>query len=102
MGRKTGRKKEGEKCSITLDTAIIEDEALLRELLREIQSKRKTMKLVVSDKIKLILDNEDLNKYEAEIKERVGAKEIEYKKIDKPTGKAQYKETVIKFKFEKA
>ena len=37
-----------------------------------------------------------------EIKERVGAKEIEYKKIDKPTGKAQYKETVIKFKFEKA
>jgi len=101
IGAGAGIKKEGERCSITLDTTIIEDEALLRELLREVQSKRKAMKLVVGDKIKLILDNEDLNKFEAEIKEHVGAREIVYRKIDKPLGKVEYKETVIKFKFEK-
>ena len=61
-----------------LDTAVDEDEALLAELLREIQKARKSMGLVVSDKIELVLNNKDMKRFEKVIKDKVGAASIRF------------------------
>ncbi len=73
----------------------LKEEAMLRELLREIQAHRKQRNLVVKDKILLHLDNKKFEKYAKEIKEKVGAEKIQFGKIDKPF-------SVIDFEGEKA
>ncbi|MFC2143335.1 isoleucine--tRNA ligase [Candidatus Aenigmatarchaeota archaeon] len=94
-------KKDIEGMKIYLDITVIEDEALLRELIRDVQSKRKEKGLVVTDKIKLSMDSEELKKFEDLIKEKVGAVELVYKDIEEKTGKALYKEKQIKYFFKK-
>ncbi len=73
----------------------LKEEAMLHELLREIQAHRKQRNLVVTDKIILYLDNRKFEKYAAEIKEKVGAEEVKFDKIDRPF-------SVIDFEGEKA
>jgi acetolactate synthase small subunit len=80
---------------------VSKDEALLRELLREIQSQRKKEGLVIEDRIVLVLNNKEMEKYEDEIKEKVGATRIKYDDIrpEDVKGKIEFEEEVIKFNF---
>ncbi|MEM7819596.1 MAG: class I tRNA ligase family protein, partial [Candidatus Aenigmatarchaeota archaeon] len=76
--------KKSEKIEIDLDTEITEElkqEAMLREVIRKIQDMRKKNSMVISDKIILSLENcVELKKFENEIKNEVGAKEIRFEK----------------------
>ena len=78
-------KKDFSKGKIYMDTRItdeLKNEALLRELLREIQAERKRQGLVVTDRIVLTIDNEKMKKFEKDIKEKVEAVEIIYQQND--------------------
>ena len=95
---------KGEECEfgvVALDNEIIKEEALLRELRRAIQQKRKEEDLVVEDRIKLYLNNKDLQKYKEEIKKEVGAKEIIFTDLKEEMDTVSFKDTEVKFKFEK-
>jgi len=101
FGKKKGLKHaKSDLCSIYLDINVIEDEALLRELLREIQATRKKEGLTVNEKIVLYIDNEEMKKFENVIKEKVGAEKIVFQKIEKPIGKARFKNKIVNFYFE--
>ena len=96
-------KREFSKGIVYMDTEITEElkeEALLRELLREIQSERKKQGLVVTDRIVLTIDNSAMKKYENDIKSKVGAAEIIYQQNDGKEARAE--ELKARFKFEKA
>jgi isoleucyl-tRNA synthetase len=72
-------KKEFEGGVVYLDTNVIKDEALLREVVRKIQDMRKRTGLVVSDRINVHLGGcDELKKFEKEIKKEVGAKEVSF------------------------
>lgn len=101
-------KKEFEGGVVYLDTNITEDlkkEALLRELTRAVQEKRKESKLQVQDKIILTIesnfedylkDNEDM------IKERLGTKKIIYSPVGAAKGTVEIENIKAKFFFELA
>ena len=77
----------------------LKEEAMLRELLREVQTHRKEKKLVVSDKIILYLDNKRFEKYSKEIMEKVGAGQIKFDKIDKPISTIDFEGDKVAFSF---
>ena len=89
---------------VTLD--LTEDEELkeerfLRELIREIQKKRKEEKLNVLDKINLFIeDKEFIKKFEENLKKEVGAEKIVYGLKEKK-GEVSYKDISLGFGFEK-
>jgi len=84
---------------VYLDCNVLEDEAMLRELLREIQAQRKNHGLVVQDRIVLYLSSDRFKEREDEIKEKVGAKKIIYE-LKHEKGFAEFKGEKIKFGFE--
>lgn len=80
-------------------TKDLKEEALLRELLRAVQSERKKQGLVVKDKIVLRLSSETMKKFENDVREKLGAKEVKYGKIK---GKeVKFEDEKISFSFEK-
>ncbi|MBI3190782.1 class I tRNA ligase family protein, partial [archaeon] len=91
--------KEFTKGKVYVSKTVLKDEALLRELLREIQSERKKRKLIVNNKIILFLDNNVMEKFSNEIKEKVGAKEIKFCHLDEGFGSVKMDDAVVKFKF---
>jgi len=93
---------KGSLCSVYLDTTILEDEAILRELLREIQATRKKEGLTVNEKIILYIDNKEMKKFEKTIKEKVGAERIVYGKIEKVHRTVKFKNKIIRFYFERS
>jgi len=95
-----GYEKEFSKGSVYVSKTVLKKEAILRELLREIQSHRKTHNLKVSQKIILYLDNEMLKEFTEEIKDKVGAKEIKFEHIDAAAGRVQLEEEKVAFRFE--
>jgi len=100
---KNMQKKEFSKGIVYLDTEIsdeLKEEALLRELLREIQSERKKRGLIVTDRIVLTIDNTAMKKHEKDIKEKVGASEIIYQQNEGKEVRAE--ELSTKFRIEKA
>ncbi|MBI5347329.1 MAG: isoleucine--tRNA ligase [Candidatus Aenigmarchaeota archaeon] len=96
LGTPKAPQRKGE-ISVELITKADEDLALLHELTREIQKKRKEMGLVVSEEIALVVDNKKLKKYEKEIKEKVGAESIEFKDVRNPSGAVSFKKASAKF-----
>ena len=91
--------KDFSKGKVFVSKNVIKDEALLRELLREIQEARKARKLVINDKIVLFLDNEIMKKFIHEIKEKVGANEIKFCSIEGEFGSVKLEDCVVRFKF---
>ncbi len=90
--------------NVYLDTEITDElklECLLRELIREVQAKRKENKLVVDQKIKLTIDNQELKKFEDIIAESVGASEIVFSDVTKPMAKVCFENLEAGFTFEK-
>jgi isoleucyl-tRNA synthetase len=97
-------KKNVENTIIYLNTEMdqsLKEEAMLRELLREIQSQRKEKNLVVNDSIKLIINDRRFEKYKAEIKEKVGAEEVLFEKVDNPLAAIDFEGEKISFVFTK-
>ena len=78
---------------------MVVEEALLRELLRSIQAARKKEGLVVKDHIVLTLSNKELQKFDKEIREKVGASNIKYHANKGETVKFEGKK--VSFLFEK-
>ena len=75
---------------VVLDTTLtpsLEQEGFARELTRRVQALRKKAGLSRNDKVKLIIESEyELNKkYLDEMKEKVGASELEYTKQSNET-----------------
>ena len=95
-----GYSKSFSKGTVHVSKNILKGEALLRELLREVQSQRKQMKLKVEDKIVLYLDNDSMHEYEKEIKDKVGANKLIFGTFDNPTGQVQLEEEKVSFKIE--
>lgn len=91
--------KEFSGGKIYVSRNVLKEEALLRELLREVQNHRKQHRLVVKDRIILYIDNESMKKFSREIKEKVGAKEVHFGGVDKETGSVSVDEHRVKFKF---
>jgi valyl-tRNA synthetase len=78
--------KEIEGIKVFVDTQItheLKKEAFVRELIRKIQELRKSMKLVVSDRVELFLDCDkaELSGFENDMKKEVGAKKVSFGKI---------------------
>ncbi|MBI4896247.1 MAG: isoleucine--tRNA ligase [Candidatus Aenigmarchaeota archaeon] len=86
--------------TLFLSKTVLADEALLRETLREIQSKRKELGLVVSDTIVLTIDNKKLEPFKDEIAEKVGAKIIHFGLVHEATGIASFNDENVTFKIE--
>ncbi len=87
---------------IYLNTEIDEtlrEEAMLRELLREIQAQRKLKGLVVSDRIELQIDCKKMEKFKNEIMQKVGASSIEFAKIEKPLSSVDFEGEKAAFDF---
>jgi isoleucyl-tRNA synthetase len=93
--------KNEKEIKIFLETEMSEElkkEALLREVQRKIQSLRKKNGLVVEDKIDVLIDKsiqDKLKEFEEELKKNVGAKKIEYTKVDEDSFKFMDKEIGI-------
>ncbi|MDI6798937.1 MAG: isoleucine--tRNA ligase [Candidatus Aenigmarchaeota archaeon] len=89
-----------------LDKDLLE-QALIRELIRQIQSMRKKHGLQVKDRIKLTLDSSKdvaatLKKYVEELKKEVGAKEIKIGKLEgKYRGSLEFEKKRIEIAFNK-
>ena len=70
------------KFSVLLDTKItkeLEQEGYLREVIRRVQALRKSNKLEVKDRIKLVVNSDyDLKIFEKELKDKVGASSIAF------------------------
>lgn len=87
-----------------LDESLLE-EALVRELIREIQAMRKEYKFVVKEKIYLTLNsdkktNKTLGKYVESLKKEVGAEKIVIGKIEgKLGGKLEFENRTVEIKF---
>jgi len=97
-------KKNIEGIIISLDTEMDErmkEEAMLRELLREIQSKRKENKLIVTDKIDLLIDNKIFEKYSEEIRQKVGADSVAFEHVKSPTSVVDFEGEKTSFSFSK-
>ncbi len=75
-----GYKKEFSGGTVHMSKEVMKNEALLRELLRAVQEKRKNDGMNVSDKITLYIDG-DMKKFEKQIKEKVSAGKIVFKKL---------------------
>ncbi|MBS3056246.1 MAG: isoleucine--tRNA ligase [Candidatus Aenigmarchaeota archaeon] len=86
---------------VKVGTGVDEEDALIRELLREIQKCRKEAGLVVTDKINLVLDNTKLKHRADEIKEHVNAGKIEFGKVENPLGTAEALGKKSGFRFER-
>ena len=108
-GKTKGCSKQSQYCyyskafskgTVYVSKNVLKAEALLRELLREIQSHRKLQKLIVEDKIVLYLDNDSMQEFEREIRDKVGAKNIIFGPIEKPTGQVQLEDEKVSFKIE--
>ncbi len=95
-----GYSKGFSKGNIYVSKNVLKSEALLRELLREVQNSRKERKLKIEDKIVLYLDNGSMQEFEREIMDKVGAKNIVFGPFDKPTGHVQLEEEKVSFKIE--
>jgi len=80
---------------------VLQEESLVKELIRIVQDKRKNKGLEVKDKIVLYLDAEFLKKFEKEIKKGVNAKEIIFTTFEDFFDKIKFKDIEISFKFEK-
>jgi isoleucyl-tRNA synthetase len=91
--------KDFSKGKVFVSKKILKEEALLRELLREIQEQRKKRKLVVKQKIILYLDNEKMKKFSREIKEKVSARELHFGAVDKEFGSVSLEGDTVRFKF---
>lgn len=100
IGKSEGYQKQFSKGTAYVSKKILKGEALLRELLREIQAQRKKQKLHVNDKIALYLDNESMREYEKEIKDKVGAKSVFFGPVKEPTGHAQLEDEKVIFRLE--
>ncbi len=98
-GEKDFAEKQFSRGKIYVSKNVLKDEALLRELLREIQNERKKRKLVVKDKILLHLDNEAMKKFVREIKEKVGAKKIQFGSVEGEFSRVKLDDSTVKFKF---
>ncbi|MEM7826659.1 MAG: isoleucine--tRNA ligase [Candidatus Aenigmatarchaeota archaeon] len=92
--------KEFSNGSVCLGTVLKED-ALLRELIRNVQEYRKKMGLKVEDKIILYLNNRKVEKFAKEIRNMVGAKKIVFGDFADIAGKAQFEDEIIGFKLKK-
>ncbi|KHO47601.1 MAG: isoleucyl-tRNA synthetase [archaeon GW2011_AR5] len=99
-GKSEGYSKAFSKGTVYVSKNVLKAEALMRELLREIQSHRKLQKLIVEDKIVLYLDNDSMQEFEREIRDKVGAKNIIFGPIEKPTGQVQLEDEKVSFKIE--
>lgn len=86
---------------VSLELKVDHKNALLSDVLRLIQQKRKEEGLVVSDKIELYLDCDELKEKEKEIKKRVGAKVIIFSGVEKPLGKVSVGGLEASFTFKK-
>src|SRR3989338_6982702 len=86
---------------VKVGTGVDEEDALIRELLREIQKCRKEAGLVVTDKINLVLDNTKLKHRADEIKEHVNAGKIEFGKVENQLGTAEALGKKSGFRFER-
>ena len=93
-----GFSREFSKGTIILSKNVLKDEAMLRELLREIQNQRKKMGLNIADKIDLHVDG--LEEFEKEIKDKVGAHKVTFGDVLHPTGKVAVEDEVINFKID--
>lgn len=92
--------KEISAGNVYLDTEITEElkqEALLRELVREIQSARKNHGLVVGDRIYLEIDSIRMQKFENFIKDYVGAQIIKVTSPSETTGSVEIDGEKISF-----
>ncbi len=71
---------------VALDTNITDDlrlEGIMRDVIREIQSKRKDLKLIPDDKINLIIKNkDDISKFSDIIKSTVNAQNLQIEKSE--------------------
>ncbi|MEM7821795.1 MAG: DUF5915 domain-containing protein, partial [Candidatus Aenigmatarchaeota archaeon] len=89
-----------------LDEKLLE-EALMRELIREIQELRKKFGFVVKEKIELTLDSDEqtnkiLNKYIKFLSKEVGAKKIDVGKLKgKFKGQLKFENKQINIAFSK-
>ncbi len=92
-------KIELEVGEIYINMKVNPKQALLRELLREVQAARKAHRLVLKDRIKLFLDNQVLKDSEEAIKEKVGAIDIVYADIDDEFGVVEHQGIYVKYKF---
>jgi len=92
-------KKAFETGSVYLDTNIIMEEALLREVVRRVQSMRKNAGLVVTDKISLKISTTEIKQFEDQLKKEVGAKSIEF--VDNNGEVLEFDEKKIKIKIKK-
>ena len=75
--------KEIDHEKVYLDIKItdkLKQEALLREVIRKIQSMRKNQDFVIKDKIEVTI-NKDLKKFSNQLKKEVGAKSIVFDKV---------------------
>ena len=86
--------------TVHMSKEIMKEEAMLRELIRAIQEKRKGDGMSVSDKIILHIDG-DMKKFEEELQDKVFAKKILFKKV--PDGnEVKFEENTVRFSIEKA
>lgn len=97
--------KEFEGGSLALG-AVLWDEALLRELIRKIQTMRKKDRLNVKEKINLWLSSDEkteetLKKFEKKISHGVGAEKISFKTKEKPKDLLRFEKIKIDIYFEK-
>ncbi len=94
--------KDISACTIYLDTMpdeSLKEEALLRELVREIQSVRKQEHLVVSDRIHLRISSVKMKKFEQFIKDYVGADVVEFGEVDDQKCSVELEGEKIAFSF---
>jgi len=93
----TGKAKEFEGGSLSLG-AVMKDEALLRELVRQVQSMRKKQGLRVEEKIKLVLETDPatqkvLQGFESLLLEGTGSSKVSFGKAGK--GKLEFQRKKI-------
>ena len=111
-GKLKGVEKEFEFGKISLDTKItkdIKEEALARELMRQVQVMRKKAGLNVGEQIKLTVSTSDefarnaINKFAKEITQKVGAKELKIGEETKTKEKSElmFEEIKLGIGFEK-
>ncbi|MCX6815901.1 MAG: isoleucine--tRNA ligase, partial [Candidatus Aenigmarchaeota archaeon] len=91
--------KDFSKGKVYVSKKILKTEALLRELLREIQEQRKKRKLIISNKIVLFIDNDEMKQFAATIKEKVGAKEVIFGSVEEEFAMVKVEDDIVRFKF---
>jgi len=109
---KVARKKMPESREFSLGRLslgeVLQDEALLRELTRQVQIARKGAKLMVKDRISLVLDSDEktagiLKRHEKELMAGTGSQALAFGKISgKANGELVFESSKIRFGFRKA